>query len=547
MQAEKAIYDFLKSLIDSTKLSKYIPEGYDFGLDPWDPVIINTLVHYKMERENHKDVNVEMVLFNSLKRHCPVEVRYEIYEKLLALKEKVKGKDVKLLKNALIGLEEIMIEPGMIGIVFELYRNDVHKAIRSLTTLEKNDNINNDELSQAIINYSGESDLELIRANVKAALLILEHELLHQELPKERFRKLLKLVFKLPCHQAASLLTQMYYCNKISLQELLNGCNGKMKNLVTTHIYDNVCNFEATFSEKWYSYAFLSQIKDERVIMMQIEELWDIQEYKAEQDVLLDFYQEITRDLIALKDRRAVPAFIRFLYNAASQGIPTTIIDEIDLLLTKTSWYKEIQKGLHLLHQGENIFIDEEEKFQDWILKKVNKYIELQTRLAGVSPDENKIKLFYDNQQALWDEAYHKGIEWLRPVDIGVSQAGLKLEQLMYDSFFNKNRGLAPSDPAVEEKINDYRAEWMITPLTSDPKSAPMVQIIKDRERQATSTALKDYFKKSKKETVNSLYHQAVAEFENNNHALAKKILDTLLSIEPGYPFALRLKKQFAG
>jgi hypothetical protein len=320
--------------------------------------------------------------------------------------------------------------------------------------------------------------------------------------------------------------------------------------LVSTYALNELEKKETKFLQRWQIYEFLTALKEHKVFKYLRTELMDRDYWKSafdkySPDAELEFYEAVAEWLVKMEDRRAIPAFIKFLHEGQEMGFPEEVRGAIGDILRQSKWHKEIQNALALLKEGEIIFIKKGEELMDIVMQKVERDDKFRAIIGTGQPTIFDLQRRAEAEQTRWNEAYHEDLDGLRPIDVPISRIKIDLLRRMVEEFEKEIAGRKGF--SMEQIMQDYgvfQSEWMTTPLQDHGGQFPLGLILKDEEKLATTIALKENFLRYKENTVNSMYLEAVDLFEDGDVKGARQRIEAVLQLEPAYPFALRLKSK---
>jgi len=553
---EKMEEEFYDALGKTGRLIRYFRNGYDFCIDPYDPVVedITDMVHEHLDEDPEKlynDGRYFSILTRGIKRHATLKVRYEIFSALGAAYKKAGGRDRARIRTARMALEDDGIHAGLIGIVFELYNRNVFEKTSERLRLEGEEDPELQQLVEQIRTEPSGEIISKIESYGEKAIGEIGYAIFDEEGEVDELWNLLEAAVRIPCHRTAKLLLDVlldFGINDEELKRLKTYLLG-MFPLLSIHIYNMLDKKDTEFFDRWMIYEFLISIPEPRVFYYLRRELinnkyWNDNPHAEDDEAALEFYGEIADWLISLADRRAVPVFIRLLHKGKDMGFQQEVLNAVSEKLRGSLWYEEIQSGLRLLDEGENIFISGEQNPNEMLGQKIGEYAIFHEAIQGMPtlPDLQK-KL--DIETRKWNEAYHETLDGLRPVDIPRPQIQAVLLQDMYKDFEKKIED--KQNQNMEKTMEDFKVfqnEWMVTPVDDNSGKIPLVMVLQEEEKAADTFALREHFNVYRKSKIDDLYIEASDLYKEGEKKAAAKRISALLQLEPDHPFGLRLAKK---
>lgn len=550
---DSPINDFYNALEETRLLIKYFHEGYDFGVDPYDPIVDDLLeIVYELEQLSdliEKEVFIRTI-FRGIEKHITLNVRYDLYEKLNSIYNLANKKDKEYISMAKIALEDMNIYPGFIGLVRELYINHLFNILYSR---EQEESQINSKLfiliEKAKISFSDEILNEIIKYG-QEVLPPIEEYIFDEDFDDEFIENLIKIVSRIPCHYSAYLLVEIlyYYDHKLDIIMRLSKQSGLLPYL-TIHLLNKLDKPNSDFFDRWLSYEFLTSVKEYRVFKYLRREFldrdyWSSYPESDESGTHIAFYTDITNYFIQLEDRRGVPVFIKLLHEGRNMGFSEEIRGAIRNILSKSIWHEEIERGLRLLKEGELVFVNRGEDLIDILKKKTESYTKIHSLIRKASPNTTDLQQMFAKEENRWMEAYHEELDGLRPVDFPIPPIKNHLMERMIKEL-EKEDGSSQTMSIEEanEWIREFQSNWLITPLPDYNNEIPLAMILREEEKLSKTFALKEHFKQYKGNTINTLYLDAIELFEEGDREGARKKVNAVLQIDPDYPFAKSLKK----
>lgn len=119
---------FYDGMGDTAQLAEYFPGDYDFGLDPYDPVVevaASLMETHKGPGGVLDDPEFTRAAIRAVERSLTIGTRYDIYRKLGDLEKKVPKKDRAVLRSARTALEDSSLHLLYLGLFRELFHRHV--------------------------------------------------------------------------------------------------------------------------------------------------------------------------------------------------------------------------------------------------------------------------------------------------------------------------------------------------------------------------------------------------------------------------------------
>jgi hypothetical protein len=555
---EKMREEFYKELDKTLEVVRYFPEGFDFGVDPYDPVVSDILAlssNWISSGRNIEDVGSDdrflSAILRGIDRHVTPAVRYALYERLTATYGKAKPKHRRSIRMGIRVLEDMSVHPIIITMVAELYRSHVLDVLLKKRFMEAPPP---DPALKALIQEAASSPSadvydRIVSYGLKAIVSIDE---MMAEMNHEGRVNFLPVLFRMPCYHSAFLIMEMLLEFDLGAADMPEAAgDSATMPLLFVYLLNELSKRQTDYLDRWEIYEFLTSFHASDTFEHLRNELlsrsmWDSTPHNSENDDTVEdeFFGSVTSCLIRLNDRRAIPVFIRLLHHGKSLGFSESVLSLIEEDAGSSPWRDEIQRGLRLLKEGEMVFVGEDEDLKDNLLKKIGDFTSFETAFGSgeISLDLLNRRLKID--EARWNEAYHDALDGLRPVDIPQPLVLTELMERMIKDFQRKMRRAKNVSPEQYMGLfREFQNEFMVTPLP-DTGGIPLVAIMREHEQLAFTHALKKYFRKYKEDKINSLYIEAADMFEAGDVAPARNRINALLGMEPDYPFALALKRK---
>ncbi|MFQ5628360.1 MAG: hypothetical protein ACE5I1_06345 [bacterium] len=539
------------------KLADYFPDGYDFHINVHDPIVYD-IIEMSADAKSLQEVidseDFMAALFRGMKRHITLETRYNLFEALEAVKPKAAAKDRRLIKKAQRVLEDVNIDPAIIGVVWQLYVQNLFDKALSRSDLQKA--FSNTELKKHIDKLTKKPTPKLIEHVVacgESAIFYIDEFLetnFIAEIAPNILESIIEVMGRIPCHYAARLLGDIALVNDKLSNKILESCQdtGQLEFLIV-YITNKLERADTDFFERWGCHELLISLKDLEAFRFLRDELlsreyWTDHPQKKRLRTALSFYSQIFEWLINLQDRRVIPVFIRLLYEGKKMGYQKEVLEIAEDLLSNTEWYEEIQQSLYLLKEGETVFVEKSRDAMSQLNENIEKYTSSVTAVHGKPPKKADIrkKVNYDTQR--WNEAYHEELDGLRPIDLPEPEIKLELLEHMMLEFESKVRKRRTPRKKALRILPKFQGRWLTTPRRELGGEIPLALIMRETEMMADTRAQKEHFERYKTETINGLYLEAAFHFDADERIDAVRKVNTVLALDPDYPFAKRLKRQ---
>lgn len=541
---DKEIREFFTLMSESGGLIEYLEPEFDFGVDPYDPVIddvielINEVGDAKKALESEK---YSIILMRGLKRHVTPEIRFGLFETLSALQDQISPADSELLRAALMGLEDATIHPGMIGVAMELYHRQLLKLllVRAKPIEPVSDEVT--ALLKKLKQFLSKADLhQLLQHDHEQVVHAIVAELENDSISDQAFNNLGKTLLKIPNHLSARVISDILYDFEMEIETVIRQADRRLLDLLSTRFLYEISKSEVDFFKKWRAYEFLTKRRDYRVLHYLRQEL-EIKEADQEEDAKVAFYSEVVEMLCDFGDRRAIPTLIDFLYDGSNRGFSESILNEAHSVIKRYPWQNEIISGVNLMREGEIVIIRKGEEFLDSTETRLQNFANVHA-LLNRELEDSSLTESLKHQQDRWNQAYHEDLDGLRPIDIPVPQVKTRLMHQMLEDFESVHSQSPFSTEDVRSHYAEFQSRWLIKPNSQG--AIPLVMIMKAEEKKAKTQALKEHFMKHREETLNDYYIEAASDFEEGRIEECRLKLNAILQIDPKNAFARRLKNQ---
>ncbi|RMH77521.1 MAG: hypothetical protein D6681_20885 [Calditrichaeota bacterium] len=564
--------DALRELLTKTReLIEYFPQGYDFGVDPYHPLMIefyHALIEQMHQQENRgeEDQNPESpvpdpvfvhVLHHGINTFITLNVRYDLYEKLNTLKEKVRSKEHrKLLDVTQKALEDESFPCGMLQFVTYLFLDHIFRILESDSLFGDTDQSVDpkvDELLEKLKNgVSNRSKIINELAKYGTSIISrLEKELFEEtDIPEnESYQEaLLELFARIPDYRAGyALFIYALEYDELDVEELVRIVHkSKVRPYLVDFLLNELSKPWADMYNRWICYELLVGLREYRVTEYLRREFsnpdyWE--DFPADTEAGPHFYGDVADWLVTLGDRRAIPEFILIIAEPEEMGFSEEIAETIKEVALNSSWSRQIQKDLRRYEKGEIVFVGEEDSLPNLILDELDALEEAARRNRKEVTQEQVSALFRKVRED-WNRAYHRSLDGLRPVDFPTSPVLMKLQQHM----------LSDIDPELdeilfmedEEKSNEQAREiedkWWITPNPRYKHQPPIKVRVEEEKRLANTPVLRELWEKKTRESIAELYGQACIRMDAGNDEEARLFVNAVLALDPDHPFARRLQ-----
>ncbi|MGV8120853.1 MAG: hypothetical protein AB2L14_13930 [Candidatus Xenobiia bacterium LiM19] len=548
---------FYKTMERTAKLKKHFPDGFDFGLEPFDPMIEQTLELFAAVQPSANisdDKRFVDLIIRSIDDFVSIKTRYDLYLTLEKVKKAGTEKEKDIINAAQEALEDCNLPVSIIALAYVLFAENVLKVtVRRIEMDKERPEPSLLSLAEAVISKSDEnSQAELIQKGddaVKALKLSLADALSKKEEESSGIiRNALKVLSKIPSYHSASVMLELLKDRNLPMKEILEAVQGSPAlPYMTSYALYEVGRSDCSASRRWFIYETLFELRDHRIFEFLRSELlastyWFPESFADIIGSELDFYNHIARMLTELDDRRVIPVFIRFI------GSDISPLDEeakkaVTAVIEQSKWYKETAEAVRSLKDGERIFLEKDTDVQQIVMKEVEEYAAFHKKVTGteIEMDEMKKKASLISEKL--KEAYHDDLDGLRPVDIPVSPLRAEFFERMIDDYRN-SLGLL-QEAEIDETDGDFRefqSEWELTPLPDHGSETPFVLVMKEGEASADSSVLKDYFLRYRDNEINELYFDAREKMRDGETEKARRRVEAILALVPDHPFADKLK-----
>jgi len=550
---------FYKTMERTAKLKKHFPDGFDFGLEPFDPMIDQALELFAAVQPSASildDKRFIDLIIRSIDDFVTIKTRYDLYCILERVKKAGTEKEKDIIQVAQEALEDCNLPVSIIALAYVLFADNVLKVtLRRIEMDKEGPEPSISSLAAAAIFESDESaQAELIQKGdeaVKALKLSLADAISNKkEESSGIIRNALTVISKIPSYHSASLMLDLLKDRNLTMKEILESVQGSQAlPYMTSYALYEVGRSDCPAGRRWFIYEMLFELREHRIFEFLRSELlastyWFPESFADIIGSELDFYNHIARMLAELDDRRAVPVFIRFL------GTDISPLDEeakntVTAVILQSKWYGEIAEALRSLKDGERIFLEKDADVQEIIMKEVEDYAAFHKEATGTDIGTAEMKkkacLISDRMK----KAYHDDLDGLRPADIPVSKLREEFFEKMIDDY-RKSVGI-PQETEIDEAdedLREFQSEWDITPLPDRDSEIPFVLVMKEGEASANSGVLKDYFLRFRDNEINDLYFDAREKMRDGEKDKARRRVEAILALVPDHPFANELKKE---
>jgi hypothetical protein len=198
---------FFDALGETRKLGRFFPGGFDFGVEPFDPVVLD-LADLVDEYEKPELKDIEEIMLRHAQRHINECKRFELFTTLCNLDKKASKKQRKPLATAMLALDDTSMNPCLVLLVYDLYRQHIIMKTQEYDAIMRS--TTDPGLLPLIEKALTEGDLQSLEALEKeggSALPSLEDYLneaeVKNEIHEEPMTRLLTLLSLIPGFRAA--------------------------------------------------------------------------------------------------------------------------------------------------------------------------------------------------------------------------------------------------------------------------------------------------------------------------------------------------------
>lgn len=547
---------FIITLAKMRELVEYFPDGFDFGIDLHDPVVYD-IIEISANSETFRDVvdsePFMSALFRGMKRHITLEIRNVLIELLESIQPHVKSKHLNLVKHAHRTIEDASVDPAIIGVVWQLYVQNIFDKAFSRPKKNKPYSAKLKEQFAQLLEQPDAPIAEEIFASGEEAVRYIEGELdetLIIDIAPNVLDKLIEVLAHIPGHYPARVLGELYLLNDGLAKKVLKACKGIAQlHFLKIYFLNKLERSDTDFPERWACHKFLVTVNDPHALQFMREELlhwefWADHPQRKSKRTGLMFYSQLFQWMISLKDRRAIPVFIKLLFEGEKMGYHPEVLAIAEDLLAGTPWLAEVKQGVYYLKEGETVFVEKDVDANAQIGENLEKYASMVRRLNGKPPKKSDIRKKVKYSTRRWNGAYHEDLDGLRPIDLPEPEIKYELLESMMMEFERKVRRRKTPRKKAMRLLPKFQGKWMTRPQAVLGGKIPIALIMQEAEALATTRAQKEHFKRYKQDTINRLYLEAASHYDASQHRDAARKVNTVLALDPSYPFAKRLKRK---
>lgn len=543
---QKEIEKHYRKLEKTMVLSEYFPEGFQFKIDLYDPIVEDlreSMLAMGSKDNAYGSEALVPIFLRGIKRHITLSERFQVLQHLESVLPRVSLGHKKAIQTLFRTLPDTSIANDIFGLLFELYRNSI---INVMLQREKADIIPKDdsmvEQVKTVCQNASAAQIASLRQKDDVAVAAIEW-LYYMTEDKKLLAPLLELITNFGSYRAAHLLFECVSSTDWQMRYLSELVNQKpIFPFLLDYVRNAMDKTTTGLLDRWGYYDFLLRIDPFLAFPylrkeFGVNKFWTESMSQVNPNAVHDFFIEITEWLIKIDDRRIVPTFIRFLADQTSDSLMTSVKIEVKNLVLQSQWAEEIQTAFRRLSVKEAIFVDQLILLFDYLNEENKTFFQLHKMIYGRSPTTEELQDHIKEVQKHWNESYHEQLDGLRPIDIEATAAQKKFTERMLNDF-QKNHG-QKNIPQKELRIlmAKFQNRWFITPL---PESGqiPTVLLFQSFEQSAQTPALKYHYQNLKEERILSLYYLALIAYEAQEYDEARKNLAALLALAPEHPFA---------
>lgn len=558
MKYSNPLEDFLKALRLTSELVSYFPDGFDFQVSPFDPVIEDIIelaeedtITVEELLGDPSDDEVFEIIFSHASRLITDRHRLDLFEILCGIEKKAPRKHLVHIRTAKIGLEDSTMNPAYSGLVFALCTGHIAGKLKERSLIEYT--ACDAEILELVEKAASSKDAqawEEIISLGERALPALENYLLMENIEKEAIESITGIIASIPGFHPALLLFQIFTGMRLGLDSMAEVIEqSPARPFLLTILKNEHDKFFVSWEVRRQIEELLCRLDDPAAFRLLRKELANSRHWMshAPPEELPGFYGTVVKRLLEIGDRRAVPVLIRFLQHGPSGDIPAEVVNEVKHLVEGSTWHDEIVQGLKLLREGEKVFVESGEALNRIALQKVKQFTDFHTQIQGKAPTLDELNRRLRIEQERFNTAYHDDLDGLRPVDMSRPPLQMILMQRMLEDF-EKRRGSGRFVRAEEaHELAAFQEEWLVTPLPDYHGEVPEVIIMRKLEQHASSRAEREYLELYRKRKINELFIQASEFFDEGMNAPAQRRIDVVLALEPNHLFAHRLEGLLKG
>ncbi len=521
--------DFLDALRDSERLPKLLNwEDFDFGVELHDPVVGDITRIVSGSAGKLPADPIALCIGLGARRHATAEVRARLCEEL---ERRVTDRPDRLVHAAVIGLEDVQIDPVQIGLITSLYHHYIlgrTLALQDLLDAEAKtmdpdlhhltEKVATDREPAEIIHLADR--LRPLGAN---ALRYLEYAI--PEDVDEAIAPLVGIIAAQPGLRAARILEALLFeAMTPELDRLLFDGFSRMADVAWPLLLYRVQHPEEADWNRLAAYGMPVRARYGRVFTPLMSELRaEPPTRKPMSDLELT---TIASQLAELGDRRAVGHAVQMIRD---REIRPAGVDALREAWTANGWWKEVDDALTALRRGTLILVGKGEQMNDHVRERLE-----DGPPAALESAQFRLNLLQED----WNRAFHEDLDWLRPIDI--HNPGPR-EQTLMRAFVEFVKPKMTAMTAVEDpaaRLNQLQHEWMRTPQAALDGRFPLAVIWEARH---ALTAHPSREEAHTSEQLADMYRRARTAWEEGDVVATRAELNVILALDPTHPFARSL------
>jgi hypothetical protein len=518
---------FMEALGDSEKLPKLLGwRDFDFDVDLHDPVISD--ITGIVSGSDGKPIEEAIALRTGLgvRRHATAEIRARLAEEL---ERRAAGRSDRLVTAALIGLEDMKIDPIQIGLIAALYHSYI---LRRVLDLQKQIDVDAKEMDAELTRLAEELGTDLDADAVRRladrlrplgadALRYLEYFVPSEV--DEAVAPLVELIAAHPGLRAARLLEGLLFeATTTELAGVLFDAFSKMPDLAWPLLLWRVQDPEEADYNRLAAYDLLVRARYAPVFTPLMREFrTDALRRRPMADLALE---SLAAKLAELGDRRAIGHAVQMIRDREIRPAGT---DALRVAWAANGWWKEVDDALAALRRGDLVLVGRGETMNDHIRERFES-----GKIEAVEGAQFRLNMLQED----WNRAFHEDLDWLRPCD--VHDPGPREQAVMqaFAAFAQSKMTSTSSGAEAARRFNELQHEWMRTPQADG--RLPLAVLWEERRARSKHPSRDEAYIA---EQLNDMYGAARASWEDGEIAAARSELEVILQLDPAHPFARRL------
>jgi|GEM_PF-1947808 len=567
---ERMEEEFYRIMEKTARLRKHFAGGFDFGLEPYDPMIgkaLSLISDMDSIARLSEDKRFVDLIISSIDDFVDMKKRYELWTIVGKIKKTASEKDRAIIFNVQEALEDITLSASVIALVYLLFADNVLRMIgKRLEELKTEPDGHLVSLAEKAVAEGDEKAIDdLVRQGdqaVEAVRKVLDdiNEIDHQVMANTW-----KLLSKIPSYHAAHAMNELIEHFDPQTEETVSLLQGSpaLPYLISYLLYD-AGRSDSDAAWRLSVYRILFELKEPRLFEFLRSELtassyWIPVTFESIGGREIEFYREIASMLSGLGDRRAVPVLIRYL-GWSGPALDEDLRKAVTEVVEKSEWHDEIAAALKALKEGERVFVEKDADLEKIVADKVEEYAAFHRKVTGTDIDMNEMNRKAQMISEKLNEAYHDDLDGLRPIDIPVPPMQMELSTRLAEDYrkalgspeeddvdkLTKTQDIPDDDGVNEERLVGFKrfeTEWRLTPLPDRANETPLMLMMREAEALATSHVLKTHFQAYRNDEINGLYFAAKDYFQYGEKDKAMKRVEAILALEPDHLFALKLKE----